>query len=86
MREKILKRRERTLIGLKGNNLYIVLFTKDHKVDANELKQYAKDTLKLKKAMALDGGLSTAINYKDMNIGSLGKYQRRVKSFLVIER
>ncbi len=82
----ILKRRERTLIGLKGNNLYIVLFTKDHKVDANELKQYAKDTLKLKKAMALDGGLSTAINYKDMNIGSLGKYQRRVKSFLVIER
>ena len=82
----ILKRRERTAIGLKGKYLYIVLFTKDHKVDAHEMKKYMEETLKLKKSMAFDGGLSTAINYKNISIGSLGKYQRRVKSFLVVER
>lgn len=82
----ILKRRERTAIGLKGKYLYIVLFTKDHKVDAHEMKNYMEETLKLKKSMAFDGGLSTSVNYKDISIGSLGKYQRRVKSFLVVER
>lgn len=82
----ILKRRERTAVGLKGKYLYIVIFTKDHKVDANEMRDYMKKELKLKKIMAFDGGLSTSINYKDISIGSLGRYQRRVKSFLVIER
>lgn len=82
----ILKRRERTVLGLKGKYLYIVLFTKDHKVDAHEMKAYMENILKVKKSMALDGGLSTAVNYKNTSIGSLGKYQRRVKSFLVIER
>ena len=82
----ILKRRERTAIGLKGKYLYVVLFTKDHKVDAYEMKKYMEKTLKVKKSMALDGGLSTAVNYKNISIGSLGKYQRKVKSFLVVER
>ena len=50
------------------------------------MKDYMQNTLKVKKSMALDGGLSTAVNYKNTSIGSLGKYQRRVKSFLVIER
>lgn len=82
----ILKRRERTVLGLKGKYLYIVLFTKDNKADANEMQNYMFQKLKVDSAMALDGGLSTAINYKDIQIGSLGKHQRRVKSFLVIER
>lgn len=82
----ILKRRERTAIGLKGKYFYIVIFTKDNKVDAKEMRDYLLDELKLDKALAFDGGLSTAINYKDISIGSLGKYQRKVKSFLVIER
>lgn len=82
----ILKRRERTMLALKGKYLYIILFTKDHKADANEMRDYLENTLKVDKAMALDGGLSTSINYKDVSIGSLGKYQRKVKSFLVIER
>ena len=82
----ILKRRERTAIGLKGKYLYIVVFTKDKKVDVHEMNNYMQEELKLKKIMAFDGGLSTAINYKDISIGSFGKYQRRVKSFLVVER
>ncbi len=82
----ILKRRERTAIGLKGKRLYIVIFTKDHKVDAKELKNFMKKNLKVDKAMTFDGGISTAINCKGVSIGSLGKYQRKVKSFLIIER
>jgi len=82
----ILKRRPRTAIGLKGKYLYIVLFTNEHKVDANEMRDYMVCELKLEKILALDGGLSTAINYKNISIGSLGKYQRKVKSFLVIEK
>ena len=82
----VLKRRERTAIGLKGKYLYIVLFTKEHKLDVNEMRDYLLDNLKLKKIMAFDGGVSTALNYKNISIGSMGKYQRRVKSFLVVER
>ncbi|MBR1616791.1 phosphodiester glycosidase family protein [bacterium] len=82
----ILKRRERTVIGLKGKWLYIVIFTKDHRLDGNEMRDYMRKNLKVKKAMGLDGGLSTSFNYKNISIGSLEKYQRRVKSFLVVER
>ena len=82
----ILKRRERTAVALKGKYLYIILFTRDHKVDAKELKDFMKNIIKADKAMAFDGGISTAINYKNISIGSLGKYQRKVKSFLIIER
>lgn len=81
----ILKRRERTALALKGKNLYIVLFTKDYRVDANEMRDYMLKKLKLKNVLALDGGLSTAINHKDISIGSFGKKQRKVKSFLVVE-
>lgn len=82
----ILKRRERTVVGLRGNNLYIVIFSNNHKVDAIEMKEYLTKKLKLTKAMAFDGGLSTAITYKNISMGSVGKHQRSVKSFLVVER
>ena len=82
----ILKRRERTAIALKGKYLFIVVFTKENKVDAHEMATFMKKTLKAKKALAFDGGLSTAINHKNISIGSVGNRQRRVKSFLVIER
>lgn len=82
----ILKRRERTALGLKGKYLYIVIFTRDYQVDANEMRDYMVEKLKVKKAMALDGGLSTALNYKNISLGSMGRYQRKVKSFLVIEK
>ena len=42
--------------------------------------------MKLDKAMALDGGASTSINYKDIEIYSNTGLQRRVKSFLVVEK
>ena len=82
----ILKRRERTGVAIKGKYLYVVVFTKEHKVDANEMAVYMKKKLKARKALAFDGGLSTAVNHKNVSVGSMGRHQRRVKSFLVIER
>lgn len=85
----VLKRRERTIIGLKngafgGDYLYILIFTQAKKVSLPEARDYCK-RLKLSKAMAMDGGASTSINYKDIEIYSSHDNTRRVKSFLVIE-
>ena len=84
----VLKRRERTVIGLKNGKrddyLYIIIFTKDSKMALNEVRDYCKN-LGLDKAMNFDGGASTSINYGDIEIFSEQGSQRRVKSFLVIE-
>ena len=85
----VLKRRERTIIGLKKgilgtDYLYIIIFTKDHKVALNEARDYCLK-LGLNKAMAMDGGGSTSINYRDIEILSDDDSQRKIKSFLVVE-
>jgi len=85
----VLKRRERTIVGLKKGllnkeDLYIIIFTKDNKIALNEARDYCL-ALGLDKAMAFDGGASTSINYKDIEIYSATDNQRKVKSFLVIE-
>lgn len=85
----VLKRRERTIIGLKkdkfGNEfMYIIIFTSDKKVALNEARNYCLK-LKLDKALAMDGGGSTSINYKNIEVSSDKNGQRKVKSFLVIE-
>ncbi len=87
----VFKKRERTVIGLKKNALgkysylYIIIFTKDHKVTLSEVKDYCEN-LGLDKALNLDGGASTSINYKDTELFSATDVQRCVKSFLVIEK
>ena len=42
--------------------------------------------MKFDKAMALDGGASTSVNYRDVEIYSNTGLQRRVKSFLIVEK
>ncbi len=84
----VLKRRERTVIGLKNGHvddyLYIIIFTKKSKTALNEVRDYCKK-LGLEKAMNFDGGASTSINYNDIEIHSDTDNERKVKSFLVIE-
>ena len=63
----VLKRRERTALALKNDILYIIIFTNQHKVTMNELKEFCKN-LKVDKAMALDGGASTSLNYRNVEI------------------
>ncbi len=81
----VTKKRPRTLLGIKGKNLYIIVFSKNHPVSLNEARTYVIKKIKVDKLMALDGGGSTAINYEDIKIFSEGKNGRKVKSFLVIE-
>lgn len=81
----VLKRRERTVLGLKNEILYLIIFTNQNKATINEIKDFCKK-MKFEKAMALDGGASTSINYKDIEIYSDTGFQRRVKSFLVVEK
>lgn len=85
----VLKRRERTIIGLKNNpltqgDLYIIIFTSSKKATLNEARDYCLK-LGLDKALAMDGGASTSINYGGVEIFSDTGAQRKVKSFLVIE-
>lgn len=81
----VLKRRERTILALKNDLLYIIIFTSQHKVTMNEVRDFCRK-LNVDKAMALDGGASTSLNYKDVEIYSTLGSQRRVKSFLTIEK
>lgn len=80
-----LKRRARTLLALKDEYLYIIIFTNFSPVTIGEtgnmLQKYKFD-----KVMALDGGASTSLNYKDVEIFSSGDKQRELKSFLIIEK
>ncbi len=83
----VLKKRARTLVGLKKNKLYVIIYSQYNPVTLSEtiddLERYNFDKL-----MSFDGGPSTSLNYKDFEINSNGKEpnQRAVKSFLVIEK
>lgn len=81
----VLKRRERTVLALKSEILYFIIFTNQNKVSMAEIRDFCKK-MKFDKAMALDGGASTSVNFKDTEIFSSFGSQRRVKSFLVVEK
>lgn len=68
----VTKRRERTVLALKGNNLYVIIFTENNKKSMNELYDFCKKK-KLREAMALDGGGSTSLYYSEMSAQSKNK-------------
>lgn len=88
-----LKKCARTVIGIKDNDIYIIIADIYHKMTLPEMYKFCKK-LNLDKAMNFDGGGSTSLNYKgtynpeykdfeivsDKNITA-----RKLKSFLVIE-
>lgn len=87
-----LRKCARTAIGIKGNDLYIIIATVPHKLTLVELSEVCK-SLCLDKAMNFDGGGSTSLNfkgtnnpdYKDFEITSdKDKNARKLKSFLVV--
>ncbi len=82
----------RTAIGLKGNDIYIIIATVENKLTLPELAEICKD-LKLDKAMNFDGGGSTSLNFagtnskefKNLEITSdKDRNARKLKSFLVV--
>lgn len=82
---QVLKKRARTIVALKNNDLYIIIFTNFAPVTISEAAQKLKK-LNLEKVMALDGGPSTSLNYEDKEIFSSNNEQRKVKSFLIIQK
>ena len=82
----VLHKVARTIIGLKGGDLHILIITDNHPMDLYEVHEYVKN-LGWDRAMAFDGGSSTSMNY-------LNKYEvistkgdgagRSLKSFMVV--
>lgn len=81
-----LKKYPRTIIGIKNNNIYLIIATTKAPITLPDAAAYAKE-LGLEKAMAFDGGGSTSIDYKDLHIVSdKDSTARKLKSFLIIEQ
>jgi exopolysaccharide biosynthesis protein len=81
----VLHKCARTIIGLKGQDIHILIFTNDHPLDMLEVQQYCKD-LHLDKAMGFDGGSSTSFNYNDIEVVSAKNSGRLLKSFMIITK
>ncbi len=82
----VLHKTARTIIGLKDDELHILIITDQHPMDLYEVQKYCKD-LGLTRAMAFDGGSSTSFNYKDeIEVVSTEENStgRSVKSFMQI--
>ncbi len=83
----VLHKVARTIIGLKGDDVHILVITDEHPMDMYEVHDYVK-SLGWDRAMAFDGGSSTSMNY-------LNKYNvistkgdgggRSLKSFLIVK-
>ncbi len=82
----VLHKTSRTIIGLKGDDAYILIITDKHPMDMYEVHDYVK-SLGWDRAMAFDGGSSTSMNYLDKyNVTSVGDGAgRSLKSFLIVK-
>lgn len=87
-----LKKCARTAIGIKNDDIYIIIANIYHKLTLPELYKICAD-LKLDKAMNFDGGGSTSLNFKGTNnpdyknfeiTSDKNKQARKLKSFLLI--
>lgn len=88
-----LKKCARTVIGLKDDDIYIIIANIYHKRTLPEMYKVCKD-LNLDKAMNFDGGGSTSLNYKGTDNPQYKNFEiisdkkasaRKLKSFLVIK-
>lgn len=81
----VLHKCARTIIGLKGNDIHILIFTNNHPVNMYEVQDYCRK-LNLDNAMGFDGGSSTSFNYGDTEVVSAKDSGRLLKSFMIIEK
>ncbi len=81
----VLQKTARTIIGLKDGEVHILIITDEHPMDLYEVQDYCKK-LGLERAMAFDGGSSTSLNYKDIEVISTkgDGAGRSVKSFMQV--
>ncbi len=84
---KVLHKTARTIIGIKGTDeCHILIITDENPMDLYEVQKLCKE-LKLDRAMAFDGGSSTSLNYKDIEVISTEDSDtgRMLKSFMILQ-
>lgn len=83
----VLGKTARTIIGLKGNEIHLLIITNENPKTIYEVKDLCQK-LGLQRAMAFDGGSSTSLNYKDsIDVTSTKDAGgRMLKSFMIISK
>lgn len=84
----VLFRASRTVVGIKDNNLHILIFSNDARKTIPEVAIICRN-LGFEKAMAFDGGSSTSLDYENIHVISTqysGDTGRRLKSFMIINK
>lgn len=82
----VLEKVARTIIGLKGDEIHILIITNKNPKTIYEARDLC-EKLGLDRAMAFDGGSSTSMNYKDIEVTSThDSGGRMLKSFMIVER
>ena len=82
----VLHKVARTILGIKDGNLHILIITDDNPMDMYEVQALCKK-LGFERAMGLDGGSSTSMDYKDIYhvISVKGDGAgRKLKSFITV--
>lgn len=82
----VLEKTARTVIGLKGNDVHILIITNKNPMTIYEVRDLCKK-LGLEKAMGFDGGSSTSMNYKKtIDVTSTKDAGgRMLKSFMIVQ-
>ncbi|MBR1907465.1 phosphodiester glycosidase family protein [bacterium] len=83
----VLFRTARTIVGIKNDELHILIFTTDNAKTISEAAFICRN-FGFEKAMAFDGGSSTSLDYKDIHVISTqfqGDTGRRLKSFMSVK-
>ena len=84
----VLFRAARTVVGIKDNNLHILIFTNNARKTIPEVAIICRN-LGFEKAMAFDGGSSTSLDYENIHVISTqytGDTGRRLKSFMIVNK
>jgi len=83
----VLEKTARTIIGLKGDDIHILIITNKNPKTIYEVRDLCQK-LGLDRAMAFDGGSSTSLNYKqDIEVTSTkDSGGRMLKSFMILSK
>lgn len=82
----VLQKRARSVVALKknSNDLFFIIVSKENPMSLPQLQRVLM-SLGFEKALNLDGGPSTSLNFKDFEIFSSSKAPRKLKSFLIVK-
>lgn len=82
----MLDRVPRTIVGIKANEMHILIITNKNPKNIFEARDLCK-SYGLEKAMAFDGGSSTSLDYKKIHVTSIEANDtgRSLKSFMIVK-